>query len=384
MAAATATAGDNTEDPLLTALVEQGVLTQEQADEVASQRAKEDTKSELPKALKGLSIGTLTYLSFQDGIDSGGDFSEFKIKRGYINIEKRIAPNLSFRITPDAHLDSAGDYKVRLKYAYAKFSFKGNQVLSKPYFEVGLAHMPWLDFEEHINRFRMQDTMFMERNGLFNSADAGVMFGANLGADLDEQYRQTVNSKYAGRHGSFQVGVFNGGGYHAAEKNGNKVLEGRFTYRPAPDALPGLQLSVFGLSGEGNVDGNAPDWQVLAGMVSYESPLWVVTGQYYQGDGNQKGSAVAADGSARSQDGYSFFTEVRCPKNPRFSAIARYDRFDSNTDDPAADLKERTIVGLAWQFIKGNYFVLDYDRLEHSLSGLETEDRLQLTLQIKY
>jgi hypothetical protein len=34
--------------------------------------------------------------------------------------------------------------------------------------------------------------------------------------------------------------------------------------------------------------------------------------------------------------------------------------------------------------VKNNYWVLDYDRLEHSTDGRETEDRVQLTLQIKY
>jgi len=306
-------------------------LTQEEADEVAAERAETEKKWELPKALKGLSIGTLTYISYQDGNDSGGDFSQFKVKRAYVNIVKKITSSFSFRITPDTHLDSTGDSKVRLKYAYGKFSFKGNDVVGKPYLEVGLAHMPWLDFEEHINRFRLQDTMFMERNGLFNSADGGVMFGGNLGPELPDEYRKNVNDHYAGRHGSFQVGVYNGGGYHAAENNTNKVLEGRLTYRPAPDTLPGLQLSLFALSGDGNVADNAPDWQVLTAMVSYESPLWVFTGQYYEGEGNQKGTSVAADGSALDQDGYSFFTEVRCPKNRNYSLIARYDSFDPNT-----------------------------------------------------
>ena len=350
---------------------------------------KDNHQLELPKGLEGLSIGTLAYVSYQDGTDaSGEDYSKFVLKRGYVNIKKKVTRNLEVRITPDVHLDSSGDYKVRLKYLYAKFKWDGNEVIAKPYLEFGVAHMPWLDFEEHINRFRLQDTMFMERNGLFNSADAGVMFGANLGASLDEDYVKNVNDHYAGRWGSFQVGVFNGGGYHAAEKNTNKVIEGRFTLRPLPDAVPGLQVSVLGIDGEGNRPAEsgvkAPDWKVLTGMLSYESRLVVATAQFYEGEGNQKGIFVGADGMATEQDGYSFFAEVRCARHEEWSVFARYDSFDTDTEDPASDVKDRWIGGLAWQFHKGNYWVLDYDRLEHTAPGIPTEDRVQLTLQLKY
>ena len=49
-----------------------------------------------------------------------------------------------------------------------------------------------------------------------------------------------------------------------------------------------------------------------------------------------------------------------------------------------SDERDRTIFGVAWQFLKGSYWVLDYDRLEHADPTIPTEDRLQLTLQIKY
>jgi hypothetical protein len=395
-AAPTLLAGDEELDPLLKLLVEQGVITMEQALEVQAQSKKMKEEAgqekqekvaaeagkgfELPKGLKGLSIGTLSYISYQD-TDSD---SRFTLKRGYINIKKKVTPYLEVRITPDAHQDSSGDWKLRLKYLYAKLKWAGNDVINKPYVEVGLAHMPWLDFEEHINRFRLQDTMFMERNGLFNSADAGFTFGANLGTELPDDYKKTVNDHYAGRWGSFQIGMYNGGGYHAKEHNSNKVIEGRLTVRPMPDALPGLQFSLFGLSGKGNVAGNAPDWDVFTGMVSYESRYFIGTAQYYQGKGNQKGTAVDWSGRALDQDGYSLFTEIRCPKHEKWSLLARYDSFDTNSNDPGADVKKRSIVGLAWQFIKGNYWVIDYDRLEHSLPGYATDDRIQLTLQLKY
>jgi len=248
--------------------------------------------------------------------------------------------------------------------------------------------MPWLDFEEHVNRFRMQDTMFMERNGLFNSADMGVLFGGNLGHDMPDDFKKNVQSHYAGRWGSFGFGVYNGGGYHAVEKNTNKALEGRLTIRPLPDIVPGLQASAFGITAEGNQSNgpatDVPDMSVLAAMISYESRRLVATAQYERGEGNQSGTAVDANGDALPHDGYSLFTEVRLDRTARFSVIGRYDWFDTNRDDPSADVRKRIIAGVAWQFFKGNYWVLDWDRLEHSVPGRDTEDRVQLTLQVKY
>ena len=400
-------------DPLLELLVKKGVITEAEATALQAEADAEKAApsapvppaaapatpaatpapAELPAALKGLKIGTTTYLSYQDGSANnssgvGLDYSKFVLKRGYIDVRKEITPSFNFRITPDIYLDSSGNTNVRMKYLYAAFTKKELGFIGKPYVEFGMAHMPWLDFEENINRFRMQDTMFMERNGLFNSADVGVFAAGNFGEELPKEYRERVNSGQAGRWGSFGIGLYNGGGYNASEKNTNKVLEGRVSLRPLPDVIPGLQLSAFAVSGKGNIEETAavtaPDWEVLAGMLSYESPRLVLTAQYEQGTGNQKGTAVDASGNALDHDGYSFFTEVRLDEAQKYSLFGRYDRFDPNTDDPAADVTKRTIVGFAWQFMKSNYWVLDYDRLEHSTDGRDTEDRVQLTLQIKY
>lgn len=405
-------------DPLLRLLVKKGVVTQEEAVEIqkeyeamkgtgassttmagatappaaspaqAVQAQAAPEVAPLPKALKGLHIGTLAYVSYQDGRKYEGVPNEttrdnrFLIKRAYLNVKFDIAPFLQARVTPDIHQDATGDWKTRFKYVYGKFHWKELGFIGKPYVEFGLAHMPWLDFEEHINRFRMQDTMFMERNHLFNSADLGVMFGGNFGGELPEEYRHEVNHHYAGRWGSFQVGLYNGGGYHAVEQTSNKALEGRISLRPMPDALPGFQVTAFGLIGKGNAP-SEPDWNLGNLMLSYESPRFVVTGQYERGEGNQKGNMADADGKPLKHKGYSVFGELRLGEARAWSLIGRYDHFDPNRDG-AGDVQKRWIAGVAWQFYKGNYWLLDYQNLSHDTPGIPDEHRLQLTLQLKY
>jgi hypothetical protein len=226
----------------------------------------------------------------------------------------------------------------------------------------------------------MQDTMFMERNGLFNSADYGLTAMALLGGTLPDDYQKSVSKAYPGRYGSFAFGMYNGGGYHASEKNSNKAIEGRLTIRPLPDVLPGLQLSYFGVRGKGNVE-SEPDWDVDALMASFEHRYFVLTGTLTDAVGNQKGDAVDAAGEALTRDGWSVFAEAKLTK--KWGLIGRYDQFDPNKD-AADDANQRTIGGVVYHIGGGNDLVLDYDRVTYDKPGKADDDRVQLTLQVKY
>lgn len=218
--------------------------------------------------------------------------------------------------------------------------------------------------------------MFLERNDIFNSADIGLTFVSLLGGEMDERYQKKASKYYPGRYGSISLGIYNGGGYHASEKNENKVLEGRVTLRPIPDIIPGLQLSYFGIYGKGNKDTN-PDWRVNLGFVSYEHEYLVLTGQYYWGMGNQKGD------DEDDKDGYSFFAELRPHK--KISIIGRYDYFNPN-DSLKNDENERYIVGVAYHLDRqhNNMILLDYDTVKYRQSGKPDDRRVQTTLQVKF
>jgi hypothetical protein len=341
------------------------------------------------KALKGIKFNLLWYLSYMNGEGAGvggdaGDGEErnkFAIKRGYFRFTKKnLTPwmdaHMTFDVSQASDDDSSldGSVAVRIKYAYAKFKLPDVAFFTKPYIEAGIVHMPWLDFEEHINWYRCQDTMFIERNHTFNSADFGLTVVTLLGGEIDKEYQKKVNKKYPGRYGSMAFGVYNGGGYHASEKNENKVVEGRLTIRPLPDIVPGLQFSYFGLTGKGNTK-DEPDWNVNLGMVSYEHEYVALTGQYYDGKGNQKGK------DEHNKDGYSIFAELKPHK--KFSVIGRYDYFDPD-DDADDDENTRYILGLAYHLDKPhkNMIVLDYDAVDYEDSGKEDDKRIQLTLQI--
>ncbi len=324
------------------------------------------------------------YLSYVNGKKKGADLDEFQLRRGYINIKSKFNDWLSTRITPDLTLDregdGQGDLKMRLKYAYVKFSIPSRGIFTKPAIEFGLVHRTWLDFEQKVNMYRSQGTMFMQRNGLFNSADKGITFMSLLGGQMDDEYRKKVNDKYAGRYGSLALGIYNGGGYHALENNRNKVFESRLTLRPLPDVLPGLQCSWLFERGKGNTEA-APDFSVNSAMVSLERQWYVLTGQYYRGKGNSKGKALLPDGRAAPQEGYSLFAEYKLP-HTKWGCFGRYDYFTFNRD-ASGRTSTRVIGGLVYHVAGNNKMFLDVDTVEHEDTG-ERETIGQFTFEVNF
>ncbi len=328
-------------------------------------------------------IGAQWFLSFRAGETDGETVSRFTVDRGYIVIRHRLTERLSGRITPDVSVDregdGEGDLKVRLKYAYVDYAFGDLGIFTDPHIEFGLVHRPWLDYEEHLNYYRGQGTMFLERNDIFNSADYGVTLFSLLGGEMDEGYRERVNSRYPGRYGSLAVGLYNGGGYHGIERNTNKTLEGRLTLRPLPDVIPGLQLSYQGVYGRGNQD-DTPDWTVNLLFVSWESEHLVLTAQRYWGKGDFKGTAVDSDGVALPQDGFSWFGEVRLSQ-PHVSLLTRYDSFDEDSDNAGGNIK-RIIAGVAYHIEGHSKLLLDYD--VDSRDGFETAESRLLKFSVEF
>ncbi|MBU0486632.1 MAG: hypothetical protein KKD31_01615, partial [Bacteroidetes bacterium] len=189
----------------------------------------------------------------------------FLFKRGYFNVATKMSDNFSLRFTQDITLDEegmdAGNVEMRLKYLYLKAKPANSGFLRNSYFELGLVHRPWLSFVEDVNRYRVQGTMFAERYKVVNSADFGVLFVCLLGNGLNEEYQKNVSKNLPGKYGSFSLGLFNGGGYHAIEYNNNKTIEGRLSLRPLPEQMPGLQGNYAFAFGKGNTT-LSPDFEM--------------------------------------------------------------------------------------------------------------------------
>jgi hypothetical protein len=401
-------------DVLLQKLVDKKILTVEEANKIldeTKEQVKKDMKEiqdkelAVPSALKGLKVEALAYLDYSYGdspesnnLDSR--LNKFSITRGYLTVKKEILPWMSSRFTLDTTLKSDGDWAMRVKYLYAEFRPPDVGLFTGMKSEVGMTHIPWLDFEEYINPYRCQGTMAIERAGVFDSADLGVGIYGDFGGRIENSKEKIGNDHYDGRWGGWHLGIYNGGGYHASETNTDKVVEGRLTLRPLPDFVPGLQFSYFGLYGEGNSTTNGgPDYRVHLGMVSYQHPLVIFTGQYFTTKGNAKGDWVDSRGEALDTEGYSFFGDVKLPVLcKKLSLFARYDHFDQDKDAKIGDDAEYDMYmgGVAYDFYKGNLFLLCYETTDYGRdagkkgklpvpdNNLGDDQKVQAVLQIKF
>lgn len=368
-------------DPLLQKLVDKGTITKEEAEEIAGK-----SKVELPKGLQGISVGGLAYLDYSAGTTGHVEtnYNKFSITRGYINIKKDINPWLRARVTPDVTQitntsnSQKGDIEVRLKYYYADILPSDLGFFTENDLRIGLSHAPWLDFQEAINIYRMQGTMFQERFKNFDSADTGVALLGNFGGKLSKELQEDVgyDTQYSGRYGSYHIGVYNGGGYHATEDNQNKVVEGRITLRPLPDSMPGLQLSYLGISGKGNKSTD-PEWTNNSGLLSYQNRYLVLTGEYTQAKGQQDGS------DEKKKGGYSVFGDLKIPSLDRVAVMGRYDVWDPDTDS-SNDAQNLLITGLSYKVHENNYLLIVYEQMHYENPGYKDDKKGQIVFQVSF
>ncbi|HBG46551.1 MAG TPA: hypothetical protein DDW94_06115 [Deltaproteobacteria bacterium] len=372
-------------DPLLRKLVDKGTLSATEAEEVQSK------KVELPAALKGLSVSGIAFFDFSAGQSASGasaktDFSRFTLQRGYLNIVKEITPWMRARMTTDIKSGTTvtGDYTVRMKYLYADFLTPDMGPLTNTDIRAGLGHTTYLDFEESINGYRMQGSMFEDKRGLITSSDLGVSVQGYLAGKLSKEQTAEVGSgSYAGRYGSYHIGVYNGGGYSATgETNKDKSVQGRLTVRPLPDALPGLQLTYFGIVGRGNATdaatGKPQQWTNNTGLVTYQHKYATATAEVYSGKGAFNGDTS----SAKEKEGYSLFAKVALPTYDQVAFFGRYDSFDPNKD-ASDDRITTTIGGVSYRITGQNYIVAAYEKT-HDETKAYDDKKGQVVLQVAF
>ena len=357
--------------------------------------SKDDTNSDdqsddkivqtLSSFLRDVEISGNWFLSFQSTRINEVKRNEFLLKRGYLTFKKNLNDDISIRythdITVDKEGDGIGDIELRFKYIYIKYSLPNLGFFTKPYVEFGVVHRPWMDFEQKINKYRVQGSMFLERIGILSSADFGFTVVSLFGGKMDKDYQKNVSKAYPGRYGSLAFGVYNGGGYHALENNNNKIVDGRLTIRPLPEVIPGLQFSATGLYGKGNTEAS-PDFSFGAGVVTYESENFIFAGQYYSGKGNQRGNAIDSLGNSYSQKGYSAFAEVKIPETP-FSIFGRYDKFEREMD--LVNFKtDRYIGGITYYFVNGSKVLVDVDSFDESNSSFKNDLVFEFAVEVKF
>jgi hypothetical protein len=299
-----------------------------------------------------------TYQTTPQVTDADGNVinpNAFNVTRSYINVLGNLSHIVAFRVTPDIVRQSGlitlvspntitNDSLVfRIKYAFVQFNLD-DWMTKGSWARFGIQQTPFLDYSENIYRYRFQGTTFTEREGLYNSADAGASFYYNLPSS----------------YGEVHVGVFNGEGYTKLDPNDQKAIEIRGTVRPFARQAPilrGLRLTGF-YFGDHYIR-NSERTRAVAQVTFQQN--YINAGVDYVHAHDQPSIAVRDVPST----GWSVWATPRKPftNGSSIEALLRYDHF--NPDTATSESRPRTIVGVAYWFPhQGNVqctMMLDYD-----------------------
>jgi len=312
-----------------------------------------------PAIKVGVTIYTdFTYQQNPEVTDSDGNVvnpSSFNVTRSYINVTGNINHIVNFRITPDVTRESglvtlppggtiSNDSLVfRIKYAFAQFNLD-DWMTRGSWARFGIHQTPLLDYEESIYRYRFQGTTFTEREGFYNSADAGASFHYNFPSD----------------YGDVHVGIYDGEGYAKTDPNDEKAIEIRGTVRPFARGMPilrGIRLTGFYFGD--NYIKNAERTRAV-GEATFESKY--LNAGFDAIKAHDQPSIRVADVEA---SGWSWWATPRLPfaSSASWEALLRYDHLQPNT--AIAGDRTRTIVGVAYWFRNQGStqaaLLLDYD-----------------------
>jgi hypothetical protein len=304
----------------------------------------------------------------------------FNVTRSYINVTGNLSHIIAFRITPDiiretGLLNLVGPSTIsndslvfRIKYAFIQFNLD-DWMTKGSWARFGIQQTPFIDYSENIYRYRFQGTMFTEREGFYNSADAGASFYYN----------------FPSNYGEVHAGVFNGEGYAKTDPNDQKAVEIRGTVRPFARNWPVLRgLRVTGFYFGDNYIKDSERTRAVA-QVTFQYPYINAAWEYV--NAHDQPVFAARDVQAK---GWSVWATPRkpYPNGSSVEALLRYDRL--NPDTATGEARPRTIVGLAYWFPhQGNVactMMLDYEGQTFSNfpAPLPTQKRIAVHGQIVF
>ena len=269
-----------------------------------------------------VSFGVLSFLQYEARLHESNGYNAFDVTRGYLNIRARLNDRVSFRFTPDVRptTDANLDQNLALRLEYASLDVRASDDVTLMF---GLHEMPWLAFEETVNRYRVIGPFFAERLGLIPGP-------VDLGASIKATTERT----------EIHVGVYNGEGQGRAEIDKYKSIDARATFKPFAEDSELGKVTISGFYQYGWYARDRPR-NVAIGMGSYESDRVVLTAQYLQATDNP---FVAVDIKRR---GLSFFGEGRQGRTG-WAGVGGLDLYDPDADNENDSRRRMVFGGAHW------------------------------------
>ena len=265
--------------------------------------------------------------------------AQMEIRRAYLQLKAYFLEDTKsyFRVTYDLH-DDAGSRVARAKYAYLYL----DNVLQNTGVEIGLAHRPWHDYEEH-------------NAWMYRSIAKVLIEDKNHGGDLSNSADFGVMTKTRTQYIDADLGVFNGEGYHADQNNANGLsAEWRATAhilgvsgKDKQTKKTYFDTSFFGQYNVDHkeVDGENQDLIFMGVHAVYNQPSFLISAQYVVSQDTLDGAAV----SAQAGSGFSVNGEYRLGEKKEYRVLARYDSWTKELENSSdEEANTAVIAGVAW------------------------------------
>ncbi|MCD6173622.1 MAG: hypothetical protein J7J96_07510 [Sulfurimonas sp.] len=365
---------------------------------------KDEMKKDTPVFAKSskLKFSGTHYLGYNyKNMKEGDSTGNFEMRRNYFQVKAYVLddPKSYLRVTLDATYDNKhdGHADVYVKYAYLYL----NDVLPFTGVEFGMAHRPWIDYEEHQGwGMRSLSKVFVEASEaghLTNSADLGINF------------------KTKTPYFTSEIGIFNGEGYHGTNDNdGDKdeelgdgiSAEWRLTAaflgngdkkrKPLKDTY--FDASFFGQYNMNNSH-NAVDSSVSGGQDGedynfyglhsvFNTPSFLIAAQYVKSENNLDGEIETGEFGTTDWNGqgYSVNGTYRFGAKKQFSILARYDRWENeNTEtNKIIETEENYIYGVAWQQNKNFKWLLSGQTYDVKETNEDDYDSVMVTAEVHW
>ena len=296
----------------------------------------------------------------------------FEMRRNYVQVKAYFLedPKSYARVTLDATYSGDGHADVYVKYAYLYL----NDVLPFTGVEFGMAHRPWVDYEEH--------------QGWLMRSISKTFIEASESAHLTNSSGLGFNFKTKTDYFTSEIGIFNGEGSHGESKTHSIGTGNSLEWRATVAAMGNgtkhrkatkdtyLDASFFGQynvlnseNGENTGTAAVPNMQAktysfYGAHAVYNMPNFLFSAQYIKADNDNKSS------SQFNGDGFSVNTTGRFGSKKQYSIFGRFDRWHSE-NQLAIQTEQDTnniIYGLAWEQNKNVKWLLSgqsFQALDH-------------------
>jgi len=298
-----------------------------------------------------LKFSGVHYLGFtQKDKREGSATNNFELRRNYLQVKAYLLnnPKSYLRVTLDTEYTAKhdGHADIYAKYAYIYLA----DVLPNTGVEFGMAHRPWIDYEEHQSWLaRSVSKVFAEESeagDLMNSADLGFNF------------------KTKTPYFTSEVGIFNGEGYHgennydddknvednigdgvSAEWRFTAAILGNGTSKRKATKDTYFDTSFFGQYNMDSAKNEGETFKIYGLHTVFNTPDFLLSAQYIIAD-NDRDNTTKYNGA-----GFSVNGTYRFGASKKFSVIARYDTWEgeNSTSNDSSDSQNNFIYGITWE-----------------------------------